>query len=233
MVIDFLSTNNYISFNYKLAHIIGLNSAIYVAELLNIYEKAIRKDKVTDGFFTIDRKYIQERTTFTTAEQKELDAILENIGLIMKDGANTVSICVECLTTLLIDSNEKLISNVENIIKKTSKSKKTKQETIIENLKAHIECDNDELKKAYEGWIDGVYANPKGFLSNRAIEIFQETVDNFANHNLDLALTIIDIASVNGYRDANWAINLYNRNISAYNNHNSINKTVSVGSEVF
>ena len=45
--------------------------------------------------------------------------------------------------------------------------------------------------------------------------MFKETVDNFAQGNLDLALKIIDIATVNGYRDATWAINVFNRDFAA------------------
>ena len=52
-------------------------------------------------------------------------------------------------------------------------------------MKTKINCQNEELRQAYEEWIDGVYANPKGFLSARSISIFQKTVDDFARGDLD------------------------------------------------
>ena len=60
-------------------------------------------------------------------------------------------------------------------------------------------------------WFDAVGANPKGFLSKRSIEIFQKNIDDFANHNLDVALKLIEIAIVGGFRDASWAIESYRR----------------------
>jgi len=64
---------------------------------------------------------------------------------------------------------------------------------------------------AYQDWVDGVYANPKGFLSKSAIQVFQRTIDEYAKGDLDLALKLIEIATVNGYRDANWAINVFKK----------------------
>ena len=64
MLIELLSQSNYISVNIKLAKIFGVEGAIYISEILNIYDKAVRKNKVEDKFFTLDREYFEERTTF-------------------------------------------------------------------------------------------------------------------------------------------------------------------------
>ena len=40
MLIDLIRTDNYVSFNVQLAHIVGLHAAIYLSELLNINSKA-------------------------------------------------------------------------------------------------------------------------------------------------------------------------------------------------
>ena len=63
MLIELLSSSNYVNFNIKVAQILGLKSAIYLSQLMDINEKAIRKNKIEDNFFTIDRKYIESRTT--------------------------------------------------------------------------------------------------------------------------------------------------------------------------
>lgn len=64
MLIDLLSMSNYVNYNVKVAQILGLDAAIYVSELLNINDKALHKNKVKGEYFTIDRMYIQSRTTF-------------------------------------------------------------------------------------------------------------------------------------------------------------------------
>ena len=45
MLIELLSQSNYISVNIKLAKIFGVEGAIYISEILNIYDKAVRKNK--------------------------------------------------------------------------------------------------------------------------------------------------------------------------------------------
>ena len=91
------------------------------------------------------------------------------------------------------------------------------------------------MLRIYCDWIDGVYANPKGFLSIRAIKIAQDTVDKFADHDLDKALQLINIATVNGYRDMNWAIEQYRKNYKVcYNvSNNSIKQSSELSTEVF
>ena len=82
MLIELLSMSNYVNFNVKLAHILGLNTAIYLSQIMDINEKAIRKDKVDKNFFTIDRNYITSRTTIAEKEQKEIENNLQYPGQI-------------------------------------------------------------------------------------------------------------------------------------------------------
>ena len=105
----------------------------------------------------------------------------------------------------------KFLKDVSKITANVKQPKKTKRQSYIEVLKDCAAHENAELNQAYMDWVDGVYANPKGFLSPKSVKVFKETVDNFAQGNLDLALKIIDIATVNGYRDATWAINVYKK----------------------
>lgn len=214
MLIDLLCTDNYVSYNVKLAHLLGLNTSIYLTELLNINTKAIQKQKMTDDFFTVDRKYITLRTTMSIDEQKRIEDQLLEIGILNRSDVkdSTMSLNITLLTSLLMSTDEKLIEKIKKISvksKNNSEGKITKRQAQANALKQYIKCENQELKQAYLDWIDGVYANPNGFLSKRSIEIFQKTIDDFSQRNLDLALQIITIATVNGYRDATWAINLY------------------------
>jgi hypothetical protein len=51
VLIELLSTSNYVSYNIKLAELLGLHAAIYISELMNINDKAIRKNKLNDNYF--------------------------------------------------------------------------------------------------------------------------------------------------------------------------------------
>ena len=75
----------------------------------------------------------------------------------------------------------------------------------------NITTTNEELREAYSEWIDTVYTK-QGWMSKKSVVLAQQMIDNFSNHNLDIALKIIDIATVNGYRDMEWAITNYKKN---------------------
>lgn len=210
MLIELLSMSNYVHFNVKLAHILGLNSAIYLGQITDINEKAIRKNKVDENFFTIDREYITSRTTISEKEQREIENNLIKIGILERSekDSNTLLLNLTVLTSILMSPDEDLIKNVSNLAK--PKKGKTKSEKIIENLKENIITLNPELRQAYFDWIDAVYAKD-GFMTKAAVVAAQGTVDKFSNRNLDIALKVLQIASINGYRDITWAINNYNK----------------------
>lgn len=241
MLIELLAQSNFCSYNVPLAHILGLHSAIYLSNLININNKAIQKNKLTENFFILDRDYITQQTTFSVEEQKEIEKALLKIGILekAKDNDNMLSLNITVLTSIMMSPNESLIDNIKRLTKVNSQRERgTKKDAICNNLKSFIVCENAELREAYEGWIEGVYANPNGFLSKRSITIFQRTIDEFCNHNLDLALKIIDIAAVNGYRDATWAINVYKKEyMPKYADWSQaqapVSPPISLGNEVF
>ena len=86
MLIELLSMDNYVSYNIKIAEIFGLHASIYLSELMNINDKAIRKSKITgESYFTVDRNYIEKRTTLTKSEQLKIDESFKQIGLLIID----------------------------------------------------------------------------------------------------------------------------------------------------
>ena len=244
MLIELLSQSNYISFNIKLAHILGLETSIYLSEIMNINEKALRKQKIEEDFFTIDREYIEKRTTIKIKKQEEIEKTLLKIGILEKseNDPNTISLNITVLTSILMNPDEKLIKNINKIIKQTAKSPKVKKdEAIKENLKNHITTMNEELFAAYSKWIEAVYTK-EGWMSGEAVEAAQEIIDNFSNRNLDLALNIIRIATINGYRDMSWAIKSYKKDYNvpfrvnastAVLNNNPVMPIPQIGEEIF
>lgn len=240
MLIDLLSTSNYAQYNIKLAHIIGLEGAIYINELLNINEKAVRKSKLKEGAMKLKRSYITQRTTFSTAKQLDIENRLVDIGLIVRDDLepDLLSIDISILTSFVMAEDEALIKDISKIAKKKSSKTLTKAEEDLIKLKNIVKVDNDELRRAYYEWIETMYLK-QGWLSQKAIGIAQYIVDQFANHNLDIALKVIEIASTNGYKDMQWAINKYNANYAVQQTINpavmnfEVDSTQALGEDIF
>lgn len=218
MLMDLLCTDNYVKFNIKAANVIGLHAAIYVNELLNITQKAVRKCTTTNSnFVRVDRGYIQQRTTLSPEEQLTLDDKLSKVGVVLKSDSDpdTLQVAVDTLINIVVEEDAAKILRVAKAtaVKAISPTvtKMSARQRTIQGYKNSIVCSNAELLEAYRGWIDGVYANPRGFLSSKAITLFQKGVDEFAQGDLDLALKIIDIATINGWRCVDWAINAFNK----------------------
>ena len=240
MLIELLSTSNYVSYNVKLADILGLHAAIYVSELMNINDKAIRKDRMTESSFSLNREYIKKRTTLSLEEQFEIESNLIKLGIVEKptDDVNSIVLNINVLTTLLMSTDNELLENVEKLVKlKNKKSKATKADAIRQNLKTNIVTTNMELIEAYSDWIDAVYAK-QGWMSKKAVTLGQSVVDNFSKRDLDVALAVISIAAMHGYVDMQWAINKYSEQYKVKREINYLPKLTNVApvelsSEVF
>ena len=230
MLIDLLSTANYNMYNVSVANKIGLHASIYLSEIMNINDKAVRKNKVEDNYFTIDREYVEKRTTLKKEEQIDIDKLLLELNILEKSNSNDckVRLNISVLASLLMSDDEELLKDVNKILKKNKSSKLTKAESIAKNLKLNIVTENVELRNAYFAWIDSVIAKD-GWMVKTAVMSAQNAIDTFSQRNLDVALKVLEIATINGYRDVSWAINKYksdNRNIK----QNFVNPTVPVNS---
>lgn len=215
MLIDLLSTDNMVSYNVKIAQTLGLHSAIYLQELININNKALKKGKMVADKFVVDRSYITSRTTLEAEEQCAIDRKLAKIGVIIPAEGNEdlIGLEIPVLTNIMASNEAKLLADVKKLTKVKTLTlpggKISQRRRMFDDLKSKTTHPNPELQDAYREWIEGVYANPKGFLSLKAITVFQQTIDNYAKGDLDLALKLIEIAAINGYRDATWAWNVF------------------------
>lgn len=246
MLTDLMCTDNYAMFNIKVANVMGLHAAVYVNEILNITQKAQQKRKIVNGYVTIDRDYVHRRTTIFPEEQISIDKKLVGIGvlLVAEDNPDNIQLSVDTLANLVAADDANLLKKVTKLtevksVVQSSTKMSMRQKTILE-LKDFIKCSNEELLTAYRDWVDGVYANPKGYLSKRAIIVFQRDVDEFARGDLDLALKIIEIATINGWRCAEWAINTFKKDYAKdfYANYAQVvpsapQRSVSLSDEVF
>ena len=230
-MIGFLNTNNYNTYNINYAHILGLKCAVYLGELCNYVDSR--------GFLReIDIEDIQYKTTFTPSQQEKLkQKLIENKILLVKE-----DLCYfneEYLISLLNSTTKKVLKNkgVNN-----SSNKRSKKDIIKDNLRACIKTTNGELRDAYSEWIDAV-VDRQGWMTKKSVELREELIDNFSNRNLDIAIKILNIASINGYRDIQWAINCYNKsnnnysfkNLNEFNtNRSNLNNTeIKLSEEIF
>lgn len=217
MLTDLLCTDNYASFNVKAAHVFGLHTAVYLNEILNITQKAIQKRRLTEGYVTVDRDYVQRRTTLDIAEQLAVDKKLTKVGVleIAEERPDDIKLNIDNLANLVAAEDAQLLKKVTKLSEvksvTTAGSKMSQRQRYIQTLKGYITCTNEELLNAYKSWVDGVYANPKGFLSQKAVTSFQRDIDEFAKGDLDLALKVVEIATIRGWKCADWAISEFNK----------------------
>ena len=213
MLLDVFDNDNSIPINYKTIQIFGLPTAVYLTELINIYKKATRKNKLENGYFKVDRNYINNILSLSIEEQLACDLNLSKTAVLKKseDNPDLIKLDVAMYLSILTNGDFKLYENIKQqmSIKRPKGVKESGRRHIINALKDSIVCSNFELLSALRDWVEGVYSNPNGFLSKSAIKIFQDTLNDYTKGDLDLALRIVKIATVQGYRDCTWAINLF------------------------
>lgn len=207
MLVELLSQSNYQSFNIKLAHLLGLESSIYLSALIDINEKAYRKDKITeDGFFTIDRDYIEQRTTISKSRQNKIETELNRVG-ILELSNDCIKINLDILTSLVLEENENIRKDLSSFRK--AATAKSKGDYILNGVKSNIDQTLPmELQLAYSNWLDSVYAK-FNFINKQTLFNAQLEVNAAANHDLDVAIDIINIAAANGWKDMRWAVKVY------------------------
>ena len=215
MLLDLISTDNYVSFNKKLAHVIGLNESIYVNQLVNIMGKATKKDKLSiDGYVTLDREYIYSQTTLDLNTQLAIDKKLESINLLLRDiiDPDLVKIDTQLLASIINEDDVKTLSDISKATKKDKKvDKETKNHYIIQKLCESLHTQNQELDIALKGWLEGCFAKG-GYLNAQLVEKFQKDLYNYSKGKLSVAKEIIELATLYGYRECAWAIKIYEQN---------------------
>ena len=97
MLIELISQSNYQSYNVIIARTFGLETAVYLNALVEINEKAIRKNKLFEDHFNINRKYITDRTTLTISQQKSIEDTLESVDIIHKNGTDCIRVDIDTL----------------------------------------------------------------------------------------------------------------------------------------
>lgn len=217
MLVELMSPYNHIQVNVKLINIFGLNVATYWSELLNIYSRVINKKKdellQSNGFFLIDRDYINSRTSLDRKAQATCDKTLINIGVLAVDGENPDRICISLNTMfeIITEDDAKVLYELQKKAKvKKATTAETKKAMISLNLKKYITETDSELQRAYHTWIDSYMEGSGKPLTKEVVSIFQRKIQDYTKTKA-IQLKIIEIATVQHYREADWAINMFER----------------------
>lgn len=192
--------------NKRLCKLVGFEVAAYWAELQSILKRVVKKQTADEnGFFILDREYVERETTLSVTKQLKCDAKLQELGVLVKDpdNPNRITIGVNKMIEIITDEDTKKL-------KKTTKS--TKEETkaakiagMKTTMKRFILETDPELRYAYEQWVEGMIDAANCKFTKAVVQLFEKTV---TAHTTDKAtrLKIIEIATASSYRDANWAI---------------------------
>ena len=124
MLVDVLSSDNYLYVNVGAIKILGLNNAIYCSELLRIFRKANRKNKIdSNGFFKVDRTYLKARTSLSTQEQIDCENHLSKVKLIeiSKESLDCIRFDDKMYMSIGSQEDTKFLNDVAKKLKTTKK----------------------------------------------------------------------------------------------------------------
>lgn len=191
--------------NKKLVKIAGFEVAAYWAELQSILKQVVKKQTADErGFFTLDRDYVERETTLSVTKQLKCEEKLLSLGVLLKDPAepNRISIAVNGMVAVITDEDT-------TKLKKSGSAQADAKAAKIAGMKATmkkaiLETDT-ELRAAYERWVDGMIDAANCRFTKAVVQLFEETVSTYTPDKAK-RLRIIEIATANSYKDANWAI---------------------------
>lgn len=192
--------------NKKLVRLAGFEVAAYWAELQSILKQVVKKHTADEfGFFNLDRDYLERETTLTITKQLKCEEKLIELGAVLKDptNPNRISIGVNNMVEIITDEDTKKLKRTSAVKKDEKAAKIAGMKT---NMKKAILEPDPEVRRAYELWIDGMIDAANCRFTKAVVQLFEKTItEHTADKNL--RLKIIEIATVNSYKDATWAIN--------------------------
>jgi hypothetical protein len=205
-----------IRLNKKLVKIAGFEVAAYWAELQSILKQVVKKNTADEyGFFTLDREFVERETTLTLAKQLKCDEKLLELGVMLKDpnNPNRIAIAVNGMVAVIADEDTTKLKKTSSVKKDTKAAKVAGIKAAMK--KAILETDL-EVRTAYERWIDGMVDAQNCRFTKAVVQLFEKTITEFSIDKND-RLKVIEIATVNSYKDATWAINRFSgRSSSRY-----------------
>lgn len=197
--------------NKRLVKIAGFEVAAYWAELQSILKQVVKKGTADErGFFTLDRDFMERETTLTITKQLKCDEKLLSLGVMLKDpdDPNKLAIAVNGMVAVIAEEDTTKLKKGSGSTQ--AEAKAAKVAGIKATMKKAILETDTELRAAYERWVDGMIDAANCKFTKAVVQLFEKTITEYTKDKA-LRLKIIEIATVNSYRDATWAINrIYN-----------------------
>lgn len=211
-----------ISYNVDIAKILGINSAVFLTCIDMEYCFQKRNNKLLDnGAIVLSRAEIYGRTALDDEQQSDTELSLSECGIItIKPVQNSSSknyyiINFSQLDKILTsDDPTKIVASekANQFIRGRRTEPVSKRQTYINKLKTKVKMEDPVIQQYFVDWIDAVYANPKGFLSDHSVLIAQQELMEYAKDNQDVQIKVLKEAIKGGYRDMTWAIKNYEEN---------------------
>lgn len=193
--------------NKRLIKLTNFEVAAYWAELQSILKQVVKKKTADEhGFFTLDRDYVERETTLSVTKQLKCEAKLMEMGVLVKDpeNPNRITIGVNHMIELITDEDTKKLRKSTKAAKDEAKAAKI--EGMKETMKRFIIEQDEELRSAYYRWIDGMIDAANCKFTKAVVQLFEKTIQEYTTDKAT-RLKVIEIATINSYRDATWAIN--------------------------
>lgn len=192
--------------NKRLVKIAGFEVAAYWAELQSVLKQVVKKQTMDEqGFFLLDRSYVERETTLTISKQLKCEEKLIELGALLRDAENPNRIAIGVNAMVAVITGEDTTK-----LKKSGRSSADEKAAKIAGMKATmkkaiVETDS-EIHAAYERWVDGMIDAANCRFTKAVVQIFEKTITEYTT-NKAIRLKIIEIATTNSYKDATWAIN--------------------------
>lgn len=213
----YLDVMDNITVNKKLIKHVGIETAVYWAELVSIL-KQVSKKKTCDekGFFKLDRSFVERETSIKPERQLECDSILSGLGILASDpnDSNKIAVSVQNMIALITDEDPSVFTGLVKQTKKSASDKaEGKKAGMKFNLKNAIVEPDMELKQKYDTWVEAMIDAANCRFTKAVVELFVKTIREYTQDK-KAQMRIVELATIHTYKDASWAINLYNREIT-------------------
>ena len=192
--------------NKKLVKLAGFEVAAYWAELQSILKQVVKKQTMDEqGFFPLDRNYVERETTLTVSKQLKAEETLIKLGVLLRnpEDPNRIAIAVNGMVAVITDEDT---TKLKKSGKTSADEKAAKIAGIKSTMKRAIIETDPEVRSAYERWIDGMIDAANCRFTKAVVQVFEKTITEYTT-NKAMRLKIIEIATTNSYKDATWAIN--------------------------
>ena len=203
----YLDLTDELRLNKRLCRLLGFEIAAYWAELQSILKQVVKKQTADEqGFFTLDREYVERETTLTVTKQLKCDDKLIELGVMVKDpdNFNRLSISVGSMFEIIMNEDISKLKKTTKAAKDEAKAAKI--EGMKNTMKRCLTESDTELRAALEQWVESMIDAANCRFTKAVVQLFEKTVTEYpADKNTKLK--IIEIATINSYKDASWAIN--------------------------